>query len=77
MLERVKSNLYCNITKFTLNNTRIWCNTEIIGRMTLPDVHKICDNIDTEKPMYWEIELLPMKPFLWELIGQKKIRASR
>lgn len=45
--------------------------------MTLPDVHKIRDNIDTEKPMYWEIELFPMKPFLWELIGQKKIRASR
>lgn len=53
------SNVYCNNTRFTLNNTGIWCNTEIIGRITLPEVHKTYDNIDTEKPMYWEIELNP------------------
>ena len=54
----IVSDFYCNNTEFTLNNTGIWCNPEIIGKITSPEAHKTY-NIDTEEPMYWEIELNP------------------
>lgn len=38
---------------------RIWYNTEIIGKITLPEVNKTDNNIDTENPMYWEIKINP------------------
>lgn len=44
---------YCNDTNFTLSATEIWCNTEIIGKITLLEANKTYDNIDTEDPMWW------------------------
>lgn len=38
---------------------KIWCNTKIIDKLTLPEFNKIHDNIDTKNPMYWEIERNP------------------
>lgn len=37
----------------------IYCDTEVMGRVTLPEVNKNHDNVDTENPMCWEIELNP------------------
>lgn len=45
--------------RFTVNAVGIWINTRIIDKLTLPEVKKTHDYIDTEHPMYLEIELYP------------------
>lgn len=53
------SYFYRNNTKFMLNTTGIECNIEIIGEITLRLEKQTLDNVDTESPIYWEIELNP------------------
>lgn len=44
----------------------MWCNTEITGKITLPDINETYDNIDTENPICWEIEFnAPMETSYW------------
>lgn len=57
----ILSNFCCKDTKFILNATQVWCNTENIGKKALPEVNEIYDNIDAENPMYWEIEFNPLQ----------------
>lgn len=74
----IVSDFYCNNTTFTLNNTGIWCNTEIIGKITCLRLMKPLVILILKKQYIGKLNLiLPMKSFLWKLIGQKKIRTSR
>lgn len=45
------------------------CNTEITGRITLPEVRQTYENTNTENAMSWEVELNPPKKSFLETNG--------
>lgn len=66
------SNFYCNNIKFILNATWIWCNTEVIGKVTLPEANKTYDNKTLKIKCTGRLNsIFPMKLFLWKLPEEK------